>query len=139
MNAAEAKIKLEAWRDLLKAKLKGVTPGPWKVKDGNEKYIIEDGEGYDIIDEGGAGCIGEASIYGGFKEEEDAILSALSRSAVPAMLAGIEAALKIYKKLDEDSPDPSGPDIPTGKRLGAEEIIIALAQAYEPYFQEVKL
>lgn len=93
MTAEEAVSTLEEVKRILSAKLEGVSAGPWKAKDGNERYVIEDGEGYDIIDEGGAGCIGEASIYGGFREEEDALLSAFSRVAVPALLKAIAAVL----------------------------------------------
>lgn len=134
MTAPEAKAKLEAWRDLLKAKLEGVTPGPWWMDFDHSEKIMRVG----VEAEKSPTHPHYVFFAPDTKEvdQENSHFVALSRSAVPAMLAGIKAVLKNWEGIKEW--DGCGDAHDQGKCDGAKEDVIALAEAYEPHFQEVQ-
>lgn len=138
MTATEAREKLEAWRDLLKAKLEGVTPGPW----GEENNIA--GQDFIFQESDGRGFYEYNRIMSSEKEHGWDTMRAntnfiiLSRSAVPAMLAGIEAVLADYKRCQVKEGDASFNRDTQMTFAGTSEMMMEIAEAYEPFFQEIQ-
>lgn len=145
MTAEEAKTKLESWRDLLKAKLAGVAHGPWqwdqiplKIPKGEDAWILGP-----LVEAGGSRNLMVQAVIRHqapwAPKKADRGLMELSRSAVPAMLAGIEAALNIFEDEQKYSKDkPDGPAMAAGSIDVANDFMCRVAEAYEPYFQEVQ-
>lgn len=142
MTAAEAREKLEAWRDILKAKLEFVTKRPWIHLSGRS--------GVHGSVRGGPRIEGDKSSLVcklDLTNWEDGEFFVLSSVAVPAMLAGIEAALSAKVKDQADLPlseersvviyTRAGKTLRTAITVAEASHLIALAEAYEPYFQEV--
>lgn len=124
MTAEEAKTKLEAWRDLLKAKLEGVTKGDWRGS-------------YDGIYAWNERHVGKQVFAVNKKHEpkyQDRQLAAFAGHAIPAMLAGIEVALGGLELSARKHPNKEA----QYTCVGISGLAIQIAQAYEPYFQEVQ-
>jgi hypothetical protein len=152
MTAEEARTKLEAWRDLLKAKLEWTTEGPWRfdkrvgcvavyegppincIENEKENLIHYSERGVESDERAGTHAMPHSTAA-------DAELIAFSRSAVPAMLAGIEGVLEMCDKdetlkLKKNKFESEVND--NWYKGGQAHTLIVFAEAYEPYFQEVQ-
>lgn len=151
MTATEAREKLEGWRDLLKAKLEGVTPGKWYWEYGMTMRtawgLIAEREGkgdrYILRFEG------PNDIENCPKPEADMILIEMAQPFARAMLAGIEAALNQHMEPVPLDCDDSGSGYEERQIEGYKSrldcwqdsedlMIVSVAKAYEPFFQEVQ-
>ncbi|KKM76736.1 hypothetical protein LCGC14_1377170 [marine sediment metagenome] len=142
MTSEEARTKLEAWRDLLKAKLEGVHSGPWRV-DPDDRPKMEWND--QIIRPGGIRNDGLTVCFmsndewdGDHGQKPDSNFIAFSRSAVPAMLAGIQVALKEHEKISSIERADELTKYGEGSFAQSCQLLMATARAYEPYFQEVQ-
>lgn len=136
MTASEARAKLESYVVILKARLEGTTPGPWDF--GTYGGPSSGGSGYWL--EGGNRKKGQHFLGEFPGHKTDLAFCVFSRSAVPALLAGIEAVLEEYADVclaaEGDDAGPSGPWAITARGT-AKDMLIEFAQSMEPYFKEV--